>query len=334
METKIKRDSSLTCFYRDDLQVRQVQLQAGGSMSPSKPPLVMSRLKEVATALGALEAIKILNFDPFPQEKFLIAHDSRYVSAFFKGEKPFCETNEIPWTPQLAEAVRYTNASLAAAQDHAIKNPDIITVSPTSGFHHARPSGGLEYCTFSGQVISAVDLYRKYGVAGAWLDLDGHFGNSIEDSREFVTDLNHAIPLGCNVNPIGHGKDYLRNLTEQLANLKQRFLSGELTWIAFAQGTDTHHSDDFIDDLALVAEGRLSTQEWLQAAEITYQWIAELDRDLGKPVPLTIALFGGYRSDDYQTVVDLHVANLITALIVFDPENPKWKNIEVISSLN
>jgi hypothetical protein len=334
MLTTSKRENGLTCFFRPELQVKQDVLQEGGTMSPSKPTLVMNRLLEISAALGALDAIRIQSFEPFDSDKFLIAHAPDYVRAFFAGDRPLCEANEIPWTPQLAEAVRYTNASLAAAQEHALNHPEQICFSPTSGFHHAKPTGGFEYCTFSGQVISAVELYRKYGVAGAWIDLDAHFGNSIEDSREFVPDLNQAIPVGCNINPVGMGQEYLLNLTEQLANLKQRILSGEITWLAFAQGTDTHHADDFIADPALVAEGRLSTTEWLEASKIVYEWISQLDRAVGKPIPLTIALFGGYRSDDYQTVTDLHVAHLLTAMQVFDPQNPRWKNFEIVSSLN
>lgn len=49
---------------------------------------------------------------------------------------------------------------------------------------------------FSRQVIAAVKLYKELNVSGAWIDLDAHFGNNIEDSRYIVQSLNKAIPIG------------------------------------------------------------------------------------------------------------------------------------------
>ena len=65
--------------------------------------------------------------------------------------------------------------------EHQIK---ALTFSPTSGFHHARPEGGSGFCTFSGQVIASLKIYEEKKLVGAYLDLDGHYGNSIEDSRK------------------------------------------------------------------------------------------------------------------------------------------------------
>ena len=124
-------------------------------------------------------------------------------TAFFAGGRPLCESNELTWSEQFADSVRYTNASLCHAIEHSIAHPEQLTFSPTSGFHHARPRGGGGFCTFSGQVIAAVKLFRKHHMVGAHIDLDGHFGNSIEDSRAFVAKLNQAIPPGCNINPAG-----------------------------------------------------------------------------------------------------------------------------------
>ena len=111
--------------------------------------------------------------------------------------------------------MRYTNASLYHAIEHAVAHPEQVTFSPTSGFHHARPAAGSAFCTFSGQVIAAIKIFREHRLVGAYLDLDGHFGNSIEDSRTFVADLNQAIPPGCNINPDGDHADYLDSLNAE-----------------------------------------------------------------------------------------------------------------------
>lgn len=313
----------VVCFYRPEQVCSDLDPESY-SKSPIKPKLVMDRLIQVATALGAIDAIKIHHYPPFEPERFLVAHLPEYVEAFFQGVKPLCERNQVPWSQMLADSVRYTNSSLYHAQEHALFNPSSITFSPTSGFHHAQPEGGFGFCSFSGQVIAAVELYRKYGVAGAWIDLDGHFGNSIEDSRKFIPELAIAIPTGCNINPYGTGKAYLSDLGEQLAKLKQRVLTGEINWIAFAQGADSHYADDLAFDNDMLVSGRLNTKDWMTANKMVYEWVTELDREIGKPIPLTIALFGGYRSDDFQSVIELHVANILTALKTFDPENPKW----------
>jgi hypothetical protein len=47
---------------------------------------------------------------------------------------------------------------------------------------------------------------------------------------------------------------------------------------------------------------------------MVYRWLKELDGDLGRAVPLTLALFGGYREDDYASVINLHVADFLMCL--------------------
>ena len=134
------------------------------------------------------------NFSPFENEDFKIAHTEHYVESFFKGIEPLCSTNMLPWSKELAESVRYTNASLYNAMRYSILNPQQVCHSFSAGFHHSRPKGGSGFCTFSGQVIAAIKLYREFGAVGAVLDLDGHYGNSITDTRGFAPEINMAIP--------------------------------------------------------------------------------------------------------------------------------------------
>jgi hypothetical protein len=111
----------------------------------------------------------------------------------------------------------------------------------------------------------------------------------------------------------------LRQLARGLASSEGRLPAGELTYIAFAHGADSHEWDE---------NGyQLSTDERIAVAEMAYRWIARCSSALGRPVPLLLALFGGYRADHYDSVLALHAADLVTCLnflcgasIAFPPE--------------
>jgi acetoin utilization deacetylase AcuC-like enzyme len=109
-----------------------------------------------------------------------MSHTKEYVEAMYKGLKPLCETNWLRRSKELITSLEYTNSSLYAAMYYASQNPNYITFSPIAGFHHSHPENGSGFCSFSGQVIASVKLYREFGIRTAWLDLDGHLGTSIE----------------------------------------------------------------------------------------------------------------------------------------------------------
>lgn len=276
------------------------------SMSPNKPKLFMEYLKK-KPLYNNIEIID--DYKPFGINDFLIAHTEQYVNAFFKGEKPLCESNGLKWSEQFAESVTYTNASLYNAIRTSVEKPEYICFSPTSGFHHARPKSGSAFCTFSGQVLSSIKVYRELGAKGAYIDLDGHFGNSIEDSREFVKDLNNAIPLGCNINPSFDKQAYLKDLEIKLEELKQKIVSNEVNYVVHCKGADSHELDDM--------RGQLNTKQWLQASEMVYSFIENTSKLINKPVPLTICLFGGYRRHEYNKVLALHYKDLEICKSIF-----------------
>lgn len=242
------------------------------------------------------------NFTPFNKKDFEVAHTKQYIDAVFSGEGQLAETNAIPWSENLAESVTYTNASLYNAIKYANHNPKIITFSPTSGFHHAQPTNGSGFCTFSGQVIASAKLWREEGLRGAYLDLDGHFGNSIEDSRTYVKDLNEAIPVGFNINPSGTDRRYLESLAYSLNKLEDAIEERYIDYIVWCHGADSHSDDDL--------GSQCSTVYWKACSRYFYTWLARLEERLGRSIPVTLALFGGYRKDDYQSVINLHLMDL------------------------
>jgi acetoin utilization deacetylase AcuC-like enzyme len=269
------------------------------SKSPTKP----RRLMEHLAREGQLHHFDVDDsWEPLEPDDFLVAHEQRYVDGFFAGEPALCRRNGLAWFPEFAQSVRYTNGSIVAALQACTANPAVVAFSPTSGFHHADPHGGSAFCTFSGQVIASVRLWREHKRRGAWLDLDGHFGNSIEDSRGFVPDLDEAVPPGWNVNPVGFGQRYLDDLAESLEGLREELLAGRLHYVAFAHGADSHEDDDL--------GGQLNTEQWLEASRMVYTMVRDTGHQLGHPVPLALALFGGYRRDDLDAVLRLHAADL------------------------
>jgi len=296
-------EPTLDIYYRPEMAVDNDPV-GNYSRSPSKP----RRFMEYLSKTTLVPFIEVRDFAPLSREDFVLAHTPDYVDAFFAGRSPLSRSNGLTWSSEFADTVRYTNGSLVAAVDAALGNPARVALSPTSGFHHARPSGGAGFCTFSGQVIAAVRAWRERGARGAWIDLDGHFGNSIEDSREYVAELAFAIPLGCNLNPEGRGRDYLAELERGLADIGARVLAGELDYVAFAHGADSHVDDDLY--------GQCDTHEWLVASHMVYGAVRAWSRALGRPVPLVLALFGGYRADSSDSVLELHASDCAIALRV------------------
>jgi len=297
----------LALYYRDEMAPPDVagnySMAGNYSKSPTKPRRFVEFLRETPVwPHVALHA----DFPIATREDLALAHEARYVAGFLAGAKPHAEANDLAWSPAFRDSVLHTNGGLLAAVTAAIDTPAQVTMAPVSGFHHARPAGGSAFCTFSGQVIVGLRLYRARGLRGAWIDLDGHYGNSIEDSREFAPDLDAAIPPGCNINPAGAHAAYLRDLGEELQRLGTRVVAGEIDYVCVAHGADSHEWDQL--------GHQCSTAEWLAAADLVYRSVRDWSTRLGQPVPVTLALFGGYRDDHPESVLGLHTMDTARCL--------------------
>lgn len=292
-------NGALAIYYTDAMSPPDV---ASFSQSPTKPRRFMDFLR--TTPVWPHVVVKPPGA-PLTRAELLTAHTLAYVDAFLEGApRHLAESNSIRWTRGFRDSVLWTNASLCAAVRGAISNPATIAMSPSSGFHHAGPGGGQGFCTFSGQVIAALDVYRSHGKVGAWIDLDGHFGNSIPDSASFVPEIKKAIRY--NLNPSGDGTAYLENLSDKLVVLERAILAGEVDYVAVAHGADSHEWD--------AMHGQLSTDQWLAAADMVYACLAFLGHKLGRPIPVVLSLFGGYRDDHPESVLGLHAMDTALAL--------------------
>lgn len=297
------RSKKIRTFYTPKQVLREGYL-SNYSKSPKKPELLLKHFEEH----GLMDHFDVDGFfEPFNQSDFRIAHHKSYVKSFFKGGDR-CRSNGLDWSPEFADSVRYTNASLYNAIRHAILNPEDVCFSPTSGFHHARPAGGSGFCTFSGQVIASIKLWREFGISGAYLDLDGHFGNSIEDSRDFAKELMFAVPRGYNFNPVGTQEAYVNDLRSFLDRLTEDVLSGKIGYVVWCHGADSHEHDQL--------GHQCSTKNWIKCSTIFWSWVKEMDSLLGRPLPVACALFGGYRDDDYNSVLSLHTGDFVECLNV------------------
>ena len=284
------------------------------SQSPLKPFLLMNRIKssEFGSAFDIVD-----DFSPFKRENFLSAHTEEYVDNVFNKTGNY-NSNSLPWSENLVESLTYTNASVYNAMRHAYLNPSDLCFAPISGMHHAMPNSGSGFCTFSGQVIASLKLYEEFGAVGAWFDLDGHFGNSIEDTRSFNPLVDKAIPKLCNINPRGTEKSYLENFEQHLDFIGERIKRGEVHYVVFAHGADSHIDDDL--------GGSCNTKNWVKCAELFAKWVNVISDEIGRPLPVTLTLFGGYRKANYDAVLDLHIQSLKTCWEIIEGKQEDERN--------
>ncbi|WP_437734151.1 histone deacetylase family protein [Sorangium sp. So ce1335] len=120
---------------------------------------------------------RIEEHGPVSDEDLLRVHTPGYLQAIATGEpRSLAESQKFPWSPALAEAVRYTNGGCVAAALAALD--DGIAGNLASGFHHAHADHGEGFCTFNGLVV-ALERARAEGRIRRALvvDMDLHYGN-------------------------------------------------------------------------------------------------------------------------------------------------------------
>ena len=298
----MKKDSLITTFYHP-LMSLEPEDTGSYSMSPAKAKLLMKYLaeKDLSAHFDVMDEFELLQRDDF-----YIAHTREMVDGFFDEGKTR-RILHVKWTPRYAESMIYQNSSLYHALRHAVMHPEQVSFSPTSAFHHANPSRGALFCAFSGQVIASVKIYREFGLCGSYIDLDGHYGNSIDNSREFVPGLDRAISPVCgNINIMSRHQAYLEELKGHLQVLRKEILEGRVHYIVFAHGADSHEWDELAS--------QLTTEEWVECSRLVYSFVKDLQEETGKQIPLVLSLFGGYRKDDYRSVLSLHTLDLVTCL--------------------
>jgi len=310
------KKSQIHTFYHPGMSMNPEDL-TGYTLTPAKPKLFIDYLREKAL----LEYFLIDDsFSPFSKDDFYIAHTREMVDNFFDKGKT-SKILHIKWTPKYAESVRFENSSLYHAINYSVQHPQEVCFSPSAAFHHANPTRSALFCAFSGQVIASMKVFMEFGLCGSYIDLDGHHGNSIDNSRDFIPDLDKAISPVCgNINISVRHEGYLKELKVHLSILREEILANRVHYVVFGHGADSHEWDE----LAC----QLTTEEWIECSRLVYTLIRDVEDETGKCIPLTIFLEGGYRKDDYKSVLSLHASDLVQCLNILCNEFPAY-NTEV-----
>lgn len=277
-------------------------VRQGYSRSPLKPALWLRHVRTTALAdTIALDA----GFGPVDRADLALAHTERYIDAFMRGTpRALAASADNGWSPGYRDSVLAKVGALVAACHRAVDHPSRIVVCPTSGDHHAQPDRGAGFCPIAGQVIAARRLLASRDVATAWVDLDQHFGNAIPDAIAWDSQIERAVPIA--INPRGTGTAYLTDLRQKLEVLEHAVVRGEVGLVCVGHGADSHEWDQL--------GGAVTTAQWVAAAALTYAAVGRAAAALGRCVPVVTSFFGGYRDDDYTSVLELHTADVATAL--------------------
>jgi len=262
---------------------------------------------------------------PASDEDLLRVHTPEYVRAVATGEpRELAESQKFPWSPRLAEAVRWTNGGCIAALFAALE--DGVAGNLASGFHHSHADHGEGFCTFNGLVV-ALERARAEGRIrrGLVVDLDLHYGNgtaSLVASRPDFFNLSiygnwykankayrdvggERAPDTANAwsapVPNGAGRDvYLEVLERRLGPAIER---ARPDVILYQAGADPYREDPYSPlDLG---------HEDLEARD---ERVFEAARKAGVPVAWVLA--GGY-TPEVSKVVAVHVGTFRAAHRVF-----------------
>jgi len=280
-------------------------------------------VREAIAAAG--RPVRFVEPGPVTDADLLRVHTPAYIEAIRTGEpRALAQSQKFPWSPALAEAVRWTNGGCIVAAALALDQG--VAGNLASGFHHSFSANGEGFCTFNGLVVALERLRSENRLQRALvLDMDLHYGNgtaSLLASRPWAhqvsiygnfyrnnlaqrdvtadsdpdTENCRGIPV-----PAGTGKDgYLQRLADALPAAIDRAKPDLLLYQA---GADPFKEDPYspldLDHDALAARDR---------------YVFETARARGLPVMWVLA--GGYTKDVSQ-VVKVHLNTFLAASDVY-----------------
>jgi acetoin utilization deacetylase AcuC-like enzyme len=265
------------------------------SQSPSagKPKIIAERFSKF------LNVEIVSEFAPLEVSDFALAHATQHVVDVLSCQKNNGFNNSIP---EVAATFPWTNGSFYAAAAYALAQRT-VTMSPTSGFHHAGYASCEGFCTFNGLMIAALKLqtlqsHVKVGI----VDIDAHFGNGTQDiiNRLRVPNIRHYT--------FGHHADFT-----QKKGLFQQWVDSDLREVVlekfkgcdvlfYQAGADPHVDDPF--------GGYLTTEQLYQRDKVVFEFAKE------QGIPLVWNLAGGYQKP-LEKVIEIHENTLRACLETF-----------------
>lgn len=259
----------------------------------------------------------VSDFEPVTREQLYRVHAKQHVNDILDCRKENGFYNKIP---EVAETLPWTSGSMVAAAMHAY-NHKTVTMSPTSGFHHAERTAAMGFCTFNGLMLAAMAVLDQDAEATIGiLDLDHHYGNGTADIIDYLVDTDqfhrdqfHHYTFGgdrsiFNLIPTGSqyaimwkgeskeqsyklGEEWLERLPSTVGLFKRCDV------VLYQAGADPHISDPH--------GGALTDDQLRRRDEIVFETL--------KATPVAWNLAGGYQRP-LQKVLDIHNATLEACL--------------------
>lgn len=173
-------------------------------MSPRRLDLTMS----LATELGVLDGVEMLDPGTASDEELLRVHTSRYIDAVKSaGDLPPGEhfgmshglgTADNPTFPAMHEASTAVAGGTLTAARAIASGAATRAVSVAGGMHHAMPSAAAGFCVYNDVAVAISWLLDNGYDRIAYVDIDVHHGDGVqtafyEDPRVLTVSL-HQHP--------------------------------------------------------------------------------------------------------------------------------------------
>ncbi|MCA9672518.1 MAG: histone deacetylase [Myxococcales bacterium] len=262
---------------------------------------------------------------PASDEDILRVHDERYLRAVQSGEpRELAESQKFPWSPGLAEAVRFTNGACIAAVDAALEGD--VAGCLASGFHHAHRDHGEGFCTFNGLVIALARAQARGALGRALIvDLDLHYGNGTAALLSELDEIFAVSVYGCWYQHNRSTPDIDSTRAEDTHNCASFAVangSGAETYLAVVERALAEAFERARPELVLYHDGADPLRDdpyspldlGVDDLRARDALVFEAARAAG--ARCAWALGGGY-SEDISQVVAVHVNTAVTACEVF-----------------
>lgn len=282
------------------------------SFSPSaqKPQELVSHWQKLGKDIEVVS-----DFEPVTREQLCRAHLPAHVDAVLACKKDNGFYNRLP---EVAETLPWTSGSMLAAAVYAWKNKT-VTMSPTSGFHHAKQDECMGFCSFNGLMVAALELLEQGAAKIGILDLDHHFGNGTASIIDWLDSQGHKershfhhYTFGGDLRvcePAGffggrttynwQGGDATDRWFKLLPSILEEFRGCDI--VLYQAGADPHIDDPCHELLKTV--GALTSEQLAIRDRMVFEAFAEMD------IPVAWNLAGGYQKP-ISKVLDIHTATL------------------------
>jgi acetoin utilization deacetylase AcuC-like enzyme/GNAT superfamily N-acetyltransferase len=191
-------------------------------------------------------------------------------------------TEECPAFPGLFDYVMLYCAATIAGVDLITEENANVVFNPLGGFHHASRSAAEGFC-YVNDIVVAIDLLLARGHRVAYVDIDAHHGNGVQDTYYsddrvltvslhesgktlfpwggFETEIGEGIGTGFNINvPLPQETDddaYVKVFRRVVTPAVKRFSP---TVVVTVMGADTHRSDP-LANLSLTNNGMVEVMK-------------------------------------------------------------------------